>query len=405
MDNNQKNINNIFPKFIVTVFFLLFGFWFGRYVDVPFLPNNQEKISVTNKIYKKDSVDFSSFWQVWDKLNKDFLFKKDLSGQKLLQGAIKGLVTAAGDPYTAYFDPDANVSFNDQISGSFEGVGMELGSKDNNLVVIAPIEDSPAEKAGIRAADRIVVIDDKDATTITIVDAVKMIRGKAGTKVKLEILRGTETVVRKFEIIRGTITVKTIKLTIEKDTAIINLNQFGENSNDEWDKAINEITTKGIRKIVLDLRNNPGGLLQSAIHVAGDFLTTKDIVVQQEDANGKRQPMYNTVDGRLQDVKVVVLINKGSASASEIVSGALSDHKKSTIVGETSFGKGTVQTVDDLADGSGLHITVAKWLTPNGTWIHKKGIVPDIKVELTDQNIKDSVDPQLQKAREILDSM
>ncbi len=405
MDNDQKNINNIFPKFIVIIFFLLLGFWFGRYVEVPFLPNSQGKISVLNKIYKKDNVDFSSFWQVWDKLNKDFLFKKDLSGQKLLQGAIEGLVTAAGDPYTAYFDPDANSSFNDQISGSFEGVGMELGSKNNNIVVIAPIEDSPAEKAGIRAADRIVAIADKDATTISLADAVKLIRGKAGTKVKLDILRGAETVVRKFEITRSTITVKTIKLTFDKDAAIINLNQFGENTNDEWDKAINEITTKGVRKIVLDLRNNPGGLLQSAIHVAGDFLTTKDIIVQQEDANGKRQPMYDTVEGRLKDVRVVILINKGSASASEIVTGALSDHNKATIVGETSFGKGTVQTVDDLADGSGLHITVAKWLTPNGTWIHKKGISPDYKVELTDQNIKDNLDPQLSKAREVLDAM
>lgn len=405
MENNQKDTGSIFPKFIVIVFLLLLGFWFGRYVDVPFLPNNQAKISVTNKLYSRDNVDFSSFWQVWDKLNNDFLFKKDLSGTKLLQGAIKGLVTAAGDPYTAYFDPDANSSFNDQISGSFEGVGMELGFKDNNIVVIAPIEDSPAEKAGIKAGDRIISIDKKDATTMTLADAVKIIRGKSGTKVTLEILRGTETTMRKFELTRGTITVKTIKLTIDKDTAVINLNQFGNNTNDEWDKVVNEITTKGIKKVVLDLRNNPGGLLESAIHVAGDFLTTKDTIVQQEDANGNRQPMYSNSDGRLQDFKIVILINKGSASASEIVTGALIDHKKAQTVGDTSFGKGTVQTVDDLQDGSGLHITVAKWLTPNGTWVHKKGITPNYKVDITDQNIKDSVDPQLTKAREVLDKM
>lgn len=402
MDTNPKPQSNIFPKFIVVVFFFLIGFWFGRYVELPFLPNDQAKINVVNKLYKKDGVDFTSFWQVWDKLNKDFLFKKDLSGQKLLQGAIKGLVTAAGDPYTAYFDPDANASFNDQISGSFEGVGMELGSKDNAIVVIAPIEDSPAEKSGIKAGDKLVSINGKDATTLSLGDAVKLIRGKAGTKVSLEVLRGAETTVRKFEITRDVITVKTIKLTVEKDIAIINLNQFGENTNDEWDKAVNEISTKGIKKIILDLRNNPGGLLQSAIHVAGDFLTKKDVVVQQEDANGNRQPMYSQSDGRLPNVSIVILINKGSASASEIVTGALLDHNKAQTVGETSFGKGTVQTVDDLGDGSGLHLTVAKWLTPNGTWIHKKGITPEVKIDLTDQNIKDGLDPQLDRAREIL---
>ncbi len=405
MENNQKNFNTIFPKFIIIIFFFLLGFWFGRYVDIPFFPNNQPKISVTNKLYSKNNVDFTTFWQVWDKLNSDFLFKNNLSGTTLMQGAIKGMVAAAGDPYTAYFDPTANASFNNQISGTFEGVGIELGFKDNSIVVIAPLDGSPAEKAGIKAGDKIVTIDGKDATTMTLADAVKLIRGKSGTKVTLEILRGTETSTRKFELTRGTITVKTVKLTIDKDTAIINLNQFGDNTNDEWDQAINQITTKGIKKIVLDLRNNPGGLLESAIHVAGDFLTTKDVIVQQEDANGNRQPMYDSVDGRLQDVKVVILINKGSASASEIVTGALTDHNKARTIGETSFGKGTVQTVDNLPDGSGLHITVAKWLTPNGTWIHGKGITPNYKIDLTDQNIKDGVDPQMEKAREVLDSM
>ncbi len=402
MENNQKNINNIFPKFVVCVFLLLLGFWIGRYVEIPFLPNNPSRINVENKLYKKDNVDFASFWQVWDKLNEEFLFKKDLSGEKLMQGAIKGMVEATGDPYTSFFDQDANSSFNDQISGSFEGVGMELGEKDNNLVVIAPIEDSPAEKAGIKASDRIISIDKKDATKMSIGDAVKLIRGKAGTKITIEVLRGDEKTVRKFELTRDTITVKTIKLTIDNDIATINLNQFGKNTNDEWDKAINEISTKGIKKIVIDLRNNPGGLLDSAIHIAGDFLTKQDIVVQQEDANGNRQPMYNSVDGRLQDAEVVILINKGSASASEIVTGALSDHKKAQTVGETSFGKGTVQTVVDLPNGSGLHITVAKWLTPNGTWVHKKGITPDFVVELTEQNVKDNVDTQMVKAKELL---
>lgn len=402
MDNNQNNTVNIFPKFIVIVFFLLVGFWFGRYVEVPFLPNNQAKIQVTNKIYNKDNVDFASFWKVWDELNQEFLFKKDLSGTKLLQGAIKGLVEAADDPYTAYFDPEANKAFNDQISGSFEGVGMELGVRDQYLVVIAPIEGSPADKAGIQASDRIISVEGKDSSQMSLGEAVKLIRGKAGTKVKIEILRGQETTTRKFEITRGVITIKSVKLEVKDGIGIINLNQFGEKTISEWDGVINGLKTKGIKKVIIDLRNNPGGFLESAIHIAGDFLTTRNVVVQQEDANGKRTQKYNKTEGRLRDVQVVILINKGSASASEIVTGALSDHNKAKVVGETSFGKGTVQAVDNLNDGSGLHLTVAKWLTPKGTWVHKKGIEPDIKVVLTEDDLKNNKDPQLSKAIEIL---
>lgn len=402
MDENQNSINNIFPKFVICVFFLLLGFWAGRYIDVPFLPNNQVKIGVANKVYSKDNVDFAPFWQVWDELNKDFLFKKDLSGQKLLQGAISGLVTAAGDPYTSYFDPEANKAFTDEISGTFEGVGMELGYKDNKLVVIAPLADSPAEKAGIKAQDHIIAIDNKDTTSMSVNDAAKLIRGKAGTKVTVVIVHSGATDPIKIELTRAQITVKTLTSKIVGDTATITLSRFGDNTNSEWDNAVNEITTRGVKKIILDLRNDPGGLLEDAIHVAGDFLTTKDVILQQEDANGSRQPFYNKTDGRLQDVQIVILVNKGSASASEIVTGALHDHKKAKVVGETSFGKGTVQTVTNLDDGSGLHITIAKWLTPNGTWVHGKGIDPDFKVDLTEQNVKDGVDPQMEKAKELL---
>ncbi len=402
MPEDQRNINNIFPKFVVCVFFLLLGFWVGRYLEVPFLPNNQAKLNVANKAYSKDNVDFASFWQVWDELNKEFLFKKDLSSQKLLQGTIKGLVEAAGDPYTSYFDPDANKSFTDEISGTFEGVGMELGYKDNKLVVIAPLEDSPAKKAGIKPQDQIAAINNKDTTSMSVNDAAKLIRGKAGTKVTVVVIRiGVDNPI-KIELTRAQITVKTLTSKIEGDTAIVTLNRFGDNTNSEWDSAVNEITTKGIKKMILDLRNDPGGLLEDAIHVAGDFLTTKDVVLQQEDPNGKRQPFYNKTDGRLQDVQVVILVNKGSASASEIVTGALRDHKKAKVVGETSFGKGTVQTVTNLDDGSALHITIAKWLTPNGTWVHGKGIDPDVKVDLTEANVKAGIDPQLDKAKELL---
>lgn len=398
----KEQTNQTFPKIIIAIFLFVLGVWVGRNVSLPFIPSDQPKIEVLNKLYKKDDVDFATFWEVWDKLNTTFLDKKKLSGEKLLHGAISGLVEAAGDPYTSYYDPDANKSFNDELAGTFEGVGIELGVKDNKLVVIAPLEDSPAKKAGVKAGDRIVLIDGKDASKFSISDAVKMIRGQAGTKIKLTVTREGKTEPLSFELTREKITIKTIKLEIDSGVAKINLSRFGDNTQKEWDDAVNEITTKGVNKIILDLRDDPGGRLDAAIYIANDFLPTNTVVVQQEDSNGNRKAARTDHDGRLQGVELVILINKGSASASEIVSGALQDHKKAQIVGETSFGKGTVQSVADLKDGSGLHITIAKWLTPNGNWIHGQGIKPDIEIKLSEEDVKADKDPQLDKAKELL---
>ncbi len=399
---NKNNFNQIFPKIVVSIFLFILGIWVGRYIDLPFLQTNPPKYQVLNKIYTKDNVDFSTFWQVWDKLNTTYLNKKDLNGQKLMQGAISGLVNAAGDPYTSYFDPSANKSFTDQISGSFEGVGMELGVKDNKLVVIAPLEDSPAKKAGILAGDQILQIDSKDATKMTLGEAVALIRGKSGTSIKLQILHEGNSKATSVTLTRATITIKTVKSSIQGDTAVITVSEFGDNTRDEWDSVVNELVSKGIKKIVLDLRNDPGGRFDSAIHIAGDFLNKNDVVVEQEDANGNRQEFRSDTDPRLTNTQVVILINKGSASASEIVTGALMDHDKATLVGETSFGKGTVQAVTDLKDGSGLHITIAKWLTPKGTWVHGKGIKPDYEVKMTQDDVNAGKDPQKDKALDLL---
>ncbi|HSX58489.1 MAG TPA: S41 family peptidase [Candidatus Saccharimonadales bacterium] len=400
--NNYKP-SQVFPKFIVGLFLFGLGLWIGRYVALPFFPTaSQPKYQVLNKLYSKDNVDFATFWEAWDKLNSTYLNKKDLSGNKLVQGAIQGMISAAGDPYTNYFSPDANQSFNDELSGTFEGVGMELGAKNGKLVVIAPLDDSPASKAGIKAGDQIISIDGKDASKYTIADAVSKIRGKAGTKIKLQILREGVDKPIDLELTRAKISVKSVKEKIVGDTAVVTVTRFGDTTRQEWDEVVNDLMNKGIKKIAIDLRNDPGGRLDTAIYIGGDFLTTKDVVVQQEDSDGKRQQFDSDKEGRLQDDKVVVLINKGSASASEIVTGALRDHKIAKTVGETSFGKGTVQAVTDLKDGSGLHITIGKWLTPNGDWIHGKGITPDYKVDLSDQDIASGADPQLQKALDLL---
>ncbi len=403
MEQEKSQNPQIFPKFIIAVFLFVLGIWIGRNVAIPFFPEaDQPKYQVLNRLNSKDDVDFSTFWETWDKLNTTFLNKKDLAGEKLVQGAIEGLVNAAGDPYTSYFNPDDNTSFNNELSGTFEGVGMELGVKESKLVVIAPLDDSPASKAGILAGDRIVEIEGKDATKYSIADAVSMIRGKAGTKIKITLTREGRVDPLKLELTRATISVKSIKSRYEGDVAIINITRFGDTTKEEWDKVVSEYITKGTKKIIIDLRNDPGGRLDVAIAIAGEFVTKKDSVVQQEDSDGKRQQFYSQIDGRLQNVEAVILINKGSASASEIVAGALQDYKKATVVGETSFGKGTVQAVTDLKDGSGLHITIAKWLTPKGNWIHGKGIKPDVEVGLTEADALAGKDPQLQKALSLL---
>ena len=403
MEKNPNDFNQNFTKFILAVFLFVLGVWVGRNVAIPFLPDaNQPKYNVLNKLYQKNDVDFSTFWEVWDTLNSTYLNKKDLSGQKLVQGAISGLVQSAGDPYTSYYDPEANKSFNNELSGIFEGVGIELGVKDSKLVVVAPLEDSPASKAGIKAGDKIVVIDGKDTSSFTIADAVKLIRGKAGTKVKLSILREGKNETMNFDLTRDKITIKTVKTETKDGIEIVSVSRFGDNTKAEWDEVVNKITVNGTKKLILDLRNDPGGRLDTAIYIAGEFLPEKSVVVIQEDSNGKQEKLTSDRTGRLIGIDLVVLINKGSASASEIVSGALQDYKKAKIVGETSFGKGVVQSVTDLKDGGGLHVTVAKWLTPNGNWIHGKGIKPDIEVVLSEDDAVNSRDPQMDKSKELL---
>ena len=403
MEQKQSDFNQNFTKFILAIFLFVLGIWVGRNIAIPFLPDTgQSKYNVLNKFYSKDEVDFSTFWEVWDKLNTSFLNKKDLSGQKLVQGAISGLVEAAGDPYTSYYDPEANKSFNNELSGVFEGVGIELGVKDSKLVVVAPLDSSPASKAGIKAGDRIVLIDGKDTSKFNIADAVKLIRGKTGTKVKLSILREGKSEPLNFELTRDKITIKTVKEETQVDTLVVAINRFGDNTKSEWDSVVNKIKVSGTKKMVLDLRNDPGGRLDAAIYIAGEFLPENSVVVIQEDSNGKQEKLVSERSGRLIGMSLVVLINKGSASASEIVAGALQDYKKATIVGEASFGKGTVQSVTDLKDGGGLHITVAKWLTPNGNWIHGKGIKPDVEVKLTEDDVVKETDQQMDKALELL---
>lgn len=405
-------IRKVISTILVLVVVFMAGYYLGLRNFQVLTTNNYPTVTISREIPgNRKNLDFSLFWKVWDMLDASYFDKSKIVPSKLVYGAIQGMVAAIGDPYTAYFPPDTNKVVNEDLSGGLEGVGIEIGFRGTQLAVIAPLPNTPAEKAGIKAGDYIVGIKDDakkiDTSTsgMSIEQAVEEIRGPAGTKVTLAILRGGSENPILVDIVRAKINVPSVILTWEgdnKNIAHIRLLKFAAETDGEWDKAVREITSKcqaTTCKIALDLRNNPGGYLQGSVRIASDFLPLNTTVVIEQDGNGDKKEYKTDREPRLADYPIVVLINKGSASASEILSGALRDQKKVRLVGETSFGKGTIQEPDDLPDGSGLHITIAKWLTPNGTWVHGKGLDPDVKVETKDTDKDDVV---LQKSIELL---
>lgn len=363
---------------------------------------NPPSLKIENKKITSGSINFSPLWDVLDRINQDYLFRSALDGKKLLYGAISGLVKALGDPYTAFLDPDENAQFSNSLEGVYEGIGAELGIRNDQLIIIAPLDGSPAVSAGIRAGDKILEVNGESTVGISVTEAVTKIRGEAGTVVELTLQRGSEPSF-KVSITRARITVKSVNLE-DKGNGIyyLKVTRFGDTTSDEWDEAV--VKTKGAKGIVLDLRSNPGGYLSAAVYLASEFLTSGPVVLQ-EDANGDRTALSvqsTENDHAFAGVPVVVLIDEGSASASEILAAALSERAGAKLVGKKSFGKGTVQDAVDFDDGSDLHLTIAKWLTPSGKWVHDKGIEPDFVVELTDEDLNAGRDPQLDKVLELL---
>jgi carboxyl-terminal processing protease len=320
-------------------------------------------------------------------------------------GAIQGMVASLGDPYTVFLPPASQKSIQEQLGGSFDGVGMELGyNKDNALVVIAPLVGTPADKAGIKPGDYILKINNQDTTNMSLPDAVNMIRGQKGTAVTLQTYRTGDSAPKTISITRDTIIVKSVNYSLKttpqgKKVAYIQLTQFGQNTDDEWNQAVTAALADAPQAVILDVRNNPGGYLDDAVYIGSEFIDSGNIVLQQ---NGQGQIQDYPVNraGKILKLPMVVMINGGSASAAEIVSGAIQDHKRGQLIGVQSFGKGTIQEAQDLPGGTGLHITTAKWLTPNQRWIHHIGLTPDVKVDAGTDATKD---PQLDKALSVLD--
>lgn len=419
---------------VVIIIAFLGGYFFGVNKVTLDWHNYQPVLNTVNKEPPPGliNIDFNPFWTVWQKLATSYYDKTKLDQQKMLNGAISGMVQALGDPFTIYLPPVQNTNFKQGLAGQFSGIGAELSTKGSDIIVISPLDGSPAEKAGIKAADVIVKVDGQSTAGWDLGKTVTLIRGPKGTDVTLTVIHKDSQKAVDLKITRDVINVKSVLMNIssakctskgcslvaKSDScttsdcvkyAYLRLSQFGDNTNQEWANLVKGISDqlskdKSIKGVVLDLRNNPGGYLTDAQFIASEFLPAGTKVVSEDPCPINQSDCTLTAqreqgqNGLLIDpkIKVVILINGGSASASEIVSGALRDNKRAILVGEKSFGKGTVQEAEDLGDGAGLHVTIAKWLTPNGTWVHGKGLTPDVAVALDPKD--PARDTQLEKA-------
>lgn len=350
------------------------------------------------------NVDFGIFWETWDLIQKNYLRSDEIKNQELIYGSAAGLVNALNDPYTVFLKPEDSKRFADDIRGAFGGIGAEIGARGDYIVVIAPLKNSPAEKVGLKAGDKILAVNSSSTLNISIGEVVKMIRGVNGTEVTLLILGNGDEKPKDVKITRAIIKIPTVEWEMkENNIAHIQLFNFNEFAPKLFVRALNESLRAGAQSLILDLRNNPGGFLEVAVSLAGIFVESGKEVVAEEFGSGQRNPFVARGNAVLKDFPMVILINKGSASASEILAGAIRHYKEdATIIGETSFGKGTVQELKELPDGSTLKITVAHWVLPDGNIIEGNGIVPDIEVKITDEDREGEKDPQLDKAIEIL---
>lgn len=354
------------------------------------------------------TADFAPFWKAWTALNEKWAVTKSSStpptDQEKVWGAIQGLAASYGDPYTVFFPPQQSKSFNEAVKGEFGGVGMEVAIKDDILTVVSPLKDTPSYKAGLKAGDRIIKIDGHNTSEMTIETAVSKMHGDVGTKVVLTINRESEKKIFDVEIVRAVIKIPTIETEMKDGVFIIKFYSFTAESPQLFKNAILEFSKQQTDKMIIDLRGNPGGYLESAVEVASFFLPEGQVIVRESGNRARSEDKLYRSNGYnvFNNLKLVILVNGGSASASEILAGALHEHGKAKLVGEKTFGKGSVQELIPITDDTSLKVTIARWLTPNGLSISDGGITPDYVVKLTEDDFKAKRDPQLDKAFEVL---
>lgn len=377
------------------------GFFAGRQSILP-----SERVT---GVYNIDGgiterVDFEPFWEVWNIINERHAGIDGIDQQAKVWGAIEGLAQSLDDPYSVFLPPEESRAFEEMISGSFGGVGMEIGKRDGLIVVIAPLKGTPAEQSGVRAGDAILKIDDTQANDLSVDEAVGLIRGEPGTPVTLTMFREGDTEPRVVSITRDTIVVPTLETEHRADGVfVISLHNFDANASGDFRKAMEAFAASRSDMLLLDLRGNPGGYLDAAVAIASYFIPAGEVIVSESTESGvgavHRSKGYAQFN---KPLSMVVLVDQGSASASEILAGALQEHGIATLVGEQTFGKGSVQELIPITSDTSLKLTVAQWLTPNGVSISDGGLTPDVVVSLSEEDILADRDPQLDAALEIL---
>jgi carboxyl-terminal processing protease len=395
----------------VVAVFILASFFVGFHVGAQ-APNPIDQVTdVSNKISTSTptgNADFSLFWKTWNLLDEKYVATHASttdSAQQRLYGAIKGMVESLGDPYTVFFPPEDAAIFKSEIAGNFEGIGLEVGVKDDMIVAVSPLKGSPAEKAGILPGDIIVSVNGESTEGRSVDQVVKTIRGKKGTKVTLTLIRDPKKPPFDAVMVRDTISVPTVDTEARKDGIfIIKLYSFSETSPDLFRSALQQFVVSGDHKLILDLRGNPGGYLDAAVDMASWFLPQGSVVVQEDYGSGKKGDTYESKGYNIfnKNLQMIILTDGGSASASEILAGALHEHGIAKLVGTKTFGKGSVQELIPISSDTSLKVTVARWLTPNGLSISDHGIVPDVEVNLTPDDVKNRNDLQTKKAIEML---
>lgn len=398
MEKNQpkKHSSNFIKYFLVGLVCFSLGllvYWGGN--------------TVLANTAKKSQLDTSLLYRVQGILQQKF--DGDIDPQKQSEGAVAGSVAALGDPYTIYLDEKSNQELSNDLKGELSGIGVEVGQKNGKLTVIAPIDGTPAAKAGIRSGDYIAAIDGVDSRSLTVDEAVSKIRGEKGTKVKLTIVRGSEQP-KEIEITRDLINVPSVSYEMKPgNVGYIKIRRFGDDTSAMVRSAASTLKSQGAKSVVIDVRDNPGGYLQTSVDVASQFMS-EGVVVEERSKHTKDKTINAQSGGLMTEIPVIMLINNGSASASEILAGALKDNKRATLVGEKTYGKGSVQEVVCLSGsslfgsdckGAALKVTVAHWYTPDGVNISKEGIRPDTEVKLTNEDYDAGRDPQLAKALEL----
>lgn len=403
----------------VTLFSVFGAFALGIYLGNRESPQNAIPPAgvIGGDVGRPSDVDASILWDVWRRVESKYVDRENINRQKLIYGAAEGIVRALGDPYSVFLPPEEAKQFEEDVRGAFEGIGAEIGIRKDVLTVIAPLEGSPAKTAGLASGDKILEINDESTLDMTVEAAVSRIRGPKGTEVRLTIVRAgrentTEVVIRRDIIKIPVLAVETktagksvpggsFPVTQDK-IAVIKFFHFTETLPSEFRRAVRKLDAKKIKGIVLDVRNNPGGFLEVAADMSGWFLDSGAVVAVEDFGDGRKEEYRTSGPATFKDTPLVVLINKGSASAAEIVAGALRDQRSVKLIGEQSYGKGSVQDLETLRNGASIKVTVAKWVTPKGTVLEKAGLDPDVKVEQTPEDVAAGRDPQLDRALELL---